>query len=100
MRVMSLPLLALIFLVSALWSSAAEPRASSYRMSFEELSRLTFTTSTLTAASARNTPGSTTVITQEMIRYSQARSIAELMDIFVPNVQWLRHHWEGDHLSL
>ena len=100
MRLIPSLLAVLTVFVTAMYSIAAEPGRFTNKMSFEELAKITITTSTLTATSARNTPGTTTVITQEMIRTSQARSIAELMDIYVPNVQWLRHHWEGDHLGM
>lgn len=56
--------------------------------------------STLTKSNSRERPAAVTVITQEMIRSSQARSLFELLDIYVPHVQWNKHHWEADHLGV
>ncbi|MBN2019466.1 MAG: TonB-dependent receptor [Sedimentisphaerales bacterium] len=54
----------------------------------------------LTEAKPRLVPAVGTTITEEQIRSSGARSLFELLDIHVPNLQWIRHHWEADHLGL
>jgi iron complex outermembrane receptor protein len=57
-------------------------------------------TATLTEVKPRLVPAAMTTITEEQIQASGARSLFELLDIYVPNLQWIRHHWESDHLGL
>ncbi len=57
-------------------------------------------TATLTKSKPRMVPAAVTTITAEQIQASGARSLNELLDIYVPNLQWIRHHWEADHLGL
>ena len=57
-------------------------------------------TATLTETSARTTPAAVTTITAEQIQASGARSLFELLDIYVPNLEWARNHWEADNLGL
>lgn len=57
-------------------------------------------TATLTETKQRLVPAAVTTITAEQIRSSGARSMYELLDIYVPNLQWSRHHWENDQLGL
>jgi len=55
---------------------------------------------TLTKTTPRLVPSAMTTITAEQIKASGARSLFELLDIYVPNLQWIRHHWEADQLGL
>jgi outer membrane receptor protein involved in Fe transport len=55
---------------------------------------------TLTETKPRLVPAAVTTITAEQIRSSGARSLFELLDIYVPNLQWSRHHWENDQMGL
>ncbi len=72
-----------------------------FEMSLEELMEVTIeSTATLTETSPRLVPAAVTTITEEQIRASGARSLFELLDIYVPNLQWLRHHWEADVMGL
>ncbi len=57
-------------------------------------------TASLTETSVRMTPAAMTTITAEQIQASGARSLFELLDIYVPNLQWSRNHWEADNLGL
>jgi len=57
-------------------------------------------TATLTQTKQRLVPAAVTTITAEQIKSSGARSLYELFDIYVPNLQWSRHHWENDQLGL
>lgn len=57
-------------------------------------------TASLTEVKPRLVPAAVTTITDEQIQASGARSLFELLDIYVPNLQWIRHHWESDHLGL
>ena len=70
-------------------------------MSIEELMEINIeSTATLTKTKTRLIPASVTTITEEEITASGARSLYELLDIYVPNLQWIRHHWEADHMGL
>jgi len=76
-------------------------QAELYEMSLEQLMEVTIESSaTLTHTSPRLVPAAMTKITQEQILASGARSLYELLDIYVPNLQWMRHHWEADVMGL
>jgi outer membrane receptor protein involved in Fe transport len=45
-------------------------------------------------------PAAVTRITKEDIWRSGARNLDELLDIFVPNFEIVKHHWEQQHLGL
>ena len=67
-------------------------------LSLEELMNEEITSAaTPTETSARITPAA---ITAEQIQASGARSLFELLDIYVPNLQCMRQHWGPDHLGL
>ena len=57
-------------------------------------------TATLTDTKPRLVPAAMTTVTDEQIKASGARSLFELLDIYVPNLQVIRHHWESDHIGL
>jgi outer membrane receptor for ferrienterochelin and colicins len=57
-------------------------------------------TATLTDTKPRLVPAAVTTVTAEQIKASGARSLFELLDIYVPNLQVIRHHWESDHIGL
>jgi outer membrane receptor protein involved in Fe transport len=84
----------------------AEPNESPEKgdfldMSLEELMNVEVrSTAALTQTTARMAPAAVTTITREQIQASGARSLFELLDIYVPNLQWIRHHGEADHLGL
>ena len=87
--------------------SASEKDASSKReenlfdMSIEQLMKMEVVSSaTLTESNPRLVPAAVTTITAEQIQASGARSLFELLDIYVPNLQWMRHHWEADVMGL
>jgi outer membrane receptor protein involved in Fe transport len=72
-----------------------------FEMSIEELMTIEVaSTATLTKTKPRLVPAAMTTITKEDIWSSGARSMYELLDIYVPNLQWLRHHWEADVMGL
>lgn len=58
------------------------------------------TPATLTETRANIVPAAMTRISQEDIHRSGARSLNELLDIYVPSLQWVRHHWELSHLGM
>ncbi|MBW8002278.1 MAG: TonB-dependent receptor plug domain-containing protein [Planctomycetes bacterium] len=51
-------------------------------------------------AGPRYVPSAVTKITQEQISMSGAHSLNELLEIYVPNLQFARQHWEGSHLGM
>lgn len=53
----------------------------------------------LTTVSRFKTPAASTRITAEQIEDTGARSLQELIEIHVPGVQWVRHHFEFSHLG-
>ena len=57
-------------------------------------------TASLTKTKARLVPAAVTTITKDDIQTSGARSLFELLDIYVPNLQWARNYWEADNLGL
>lgn len=54
----------------------------------------------LTKTTRRLTPATVTTITQDEIWSSGARYTDELLDIYIPNFQWIRHPWEYNHAGL
>jgi outer membrane receptor for ferrienterochelin and colicins len=58
------------------------------------------TPAALTETTRVAVPATVTQITQEDIHNSGARDLFELLDIYVPNFQWIRHHWELGHMGL
>jgi iron complex outermembrane receptor protein len=54
---------------------------------------------TLTETRRSKVPAAVTQITSNDINNSGARSLHELLDIHVPGVQWIRHHWEFSHIG-
>lgn len=54
---------------------------------------------TLTETRRFKIPAAVTQISSKDINNSGARSLHELLDIHVPGVQWIRHHWEFSHIG-
>ena len=73
---------------------------SLFDMSLEELMNMSVTSGTLTDTTRRYTPSAITVIDQKMIQSSGARSVDELLDIYVPNFQLIKHHFYPMHAGL
>ena len=70
-------------------------------LSMEDLMNVeVVSTATLTKTTPRLVPSAVTTITAEQIKASGARSLYELLDIYVPNLQVISHHWESDHMGL
>jgi iron complex outermembrane receptor protein len=53
----------------------------------------------LTETRRYKVPAAVTQISSNDIGNSGARSLHELLDIHVPGVQWIRHHWEFSHIG-
>jgi len=63
-------------------------------MSIEDLMNVEIaSTASLTKTKARLVPAAVTTITKEQIQESAARSLFELLDIYVPNLQWMHNNW-------
>lgn len=91
----------LLGLAAALASAKPGLAGELLELSLEELMSLQIRPAgSLTTSSARLGPSTVTTITQEDIQASGARSLNELLDIYVPNLQMIRHHWEARHLGL
>jgi outer membrane receptor protein involved in Fe transport len=75
--------------------------AELFEMSIEQLMEIEVeSTATLTETKPRLVPAAVTKITEEQIRLSGARSLDELLEIYVPNLQIVLHLWEPRHLGL
>ena len=76
-------------------------KADLTELSIEDLMNVeVVSTATLTDTKPRLVPAAVTYVTAEQIRGSGARSLFELLDIYVPNLQVIRHHYESDHMGL
>lgn len=91
--------------------SASEPAADVDKllsMNLEQLanvdvvtSSVTIPTGTLTATTPKSvSPATVTHISREMIQYSGARTLDELLDIFVPNLEIIRHTAHYSHIGI
>ena len=69
-------------------------------LSLEDLMNLEVSSASLTKVTRQTIPTAMTVISQEQIRDCGARSLYELLDIFVPNYQWARRFFEPDVMGI
>ena len=88
-------------LLAAASLQAAEPAPETFfDLSIEELLKLkVHQPAALTKTLSNSVPASVTTITAEDIRQSSARSLNELLEIFVPGLQYIDHHWGFSHLG-
>jgi outer membrane receptor for ferrienterochelin and colicins len=98
-------------LLQVLWACSAwaadgtptgsEKKENLFDKDITELMNVEITsTATLTQTSARLAPAAITTITEDQVQLSGARSLYELLDIYVPNLQWARNSWEADNMGL
>jgi outer membrane receptor for ferrienterochelin and colicin len=72
-----------------------------FAMSLEDLMNIPVTSTSLTTVSSgRVSPSTVTTITQQDIQNSGARSLNELLEIYVPNLQMILHSAGIRHLGL
>ncbi len=91
----------LIIFTATAQTFAANQKTDLTDLSIEDLMNVEIkSTATLTDTKPRLVPAAVTTITAEQIRASGARSLFELLDIYVPNLQIISHHWESDHVGL
>jgi iron complex outermembrane receptor protein len=70
-------------------------------MSLTDLMNIPVTSTSLTTvASGRVSPSTVTTITQKDIQNSGARSLIELLEIYVPNLQMILHQADARHMGL
>jgi iron complex outermembrane receptor protein len=103
----SLPLFVLVMILAvgvrtfAQEQGGSKPSADLTEMSLQDLMNVEVaSTATLTDTKPRLVPAAVTVVTAEDIKASGARSLFELLDIYVPNLQVIQHHYESDHMGL
>ncbi len=71
------------------------------QMDLEQLMRVQVDGSaTLTPTATRRMPASITTIDRRMIDNAGARSLFDLLEIYVPNFHYLPHHWEAPHMGM
>jgi len=89
------------FISSTLAAQEAAKPENLFELSLEELMNVEITSmASLTSATRRLQPSAITTITEADIQASGARSLYELLDIYVPNLQWIRNWWEPDDIGL
>ncbi len=69
-------------------------------LSLEQLVNVQVDIGTLGTAELRKVPASVTTITAQDIKESGARNLNELLEIYVPDLLYLRHNWEADHVGI
>jgi outer membrane receptor for ferrienterochelin and colicins len=86
----------------ALWGKVQEEKSNKFDdMSLVELMNVEVQpVGTLTKTeSPRYVPSAVTTITKDQIQISGAHSLNELLEIYVPNLQYAIQHWEASHLG-
>lgn len=74
--------------------------ADLFELSLEELVNVSVaSSSTLTQTEERLVPAAVTQILRENIAGSSARTLNELLQIYVPGFQLIRHHFGGSHIG-
>lgn len=68
-------------------------------MSLEDLVKVQVGAGTLSGSGLREVPATLTTITSQDIKDSGARNLDELLEIYVPNMLYLRHSWGSDHIG-
>ena len=90
-----------IFIILMGSAAPAQVNAGIYDLSLDELYKLRIESgASLTKTEAGKTPASVTLITREMIEESGARSLDELLEIYVPNYMRLRQSTGGPSFGL
>ena len=69
-------------------------------MSIEDLVNVRVNIGTLGGSELRKVPATVTTITSQDIQESGARNLDELLEIYVPNMLYLHHSWNGDHIGM
>lgn len=80
-------------------NSHAIPLETLSQMSIEDLMMVQVDVGTLSGSEYRKVPAAVTTITSDDIQNSGARNLDELMEIYVPDMLYLRHSWGEDHVG-
>jgi len=71
-----------------------------YDLPLAELLKIVVTEAgSLTPSSLKQTPAAITRIHEQQIIDSGARTLFELLDIYVPGMQWIHHQWGANHIG-
>ena len=71
-----------------------------FDLSIQELMQVNINSiASLSPTTSDKDPAAVTTITVNDIEHSGARDVMELLEIFVPNVHYIRHHWEASHMG-
>ncbi|MCJ8347473.1 TonB-dependent receptor plug domain-containing protein, partial [bacterium] len=73
---------------------------ASLELSLGNIFDLSVETGSLTNSSIQEHPASITIITNQQIQDSGARRLDELLEIYVPNLQRMRHFFGMDHIGV
>lgn len=89
-----------IFILSFCQNTFSEtPDSNIMELSIEQLMKVKIDSGTLTGSNRRIVPANVTTISSDDIESSGARSIQELLEIYVPGVQILNHDYEAPILG-
>jgi len=100
-KMIGLTLLVVFFLPIQIFAQEQVKSEDLFRMTIEELMQVKVVSSAaLTEIEQPLTPAAVTRITQEQIELSGARSITELLDIYVPNIQVMKHSFARSHIGM
>jgi iron complex outermembrane receptor protein len=90
-----------LFLPGTIIAENAPPTAELLEMSLEDLMNIPVTSTSLTPVeSNRFNPSTATVITRQDIQNSGARDLFELLEVYVPNFQWVFHGCKPRHFAI
>ena len=72
-----------------------------FDLSLAELMEIeVLSSASVTPSSEQLQPAAVTRITQKMIKHSGAKNLMSLLEVYVPNLHYLPHHWEASHIGL
>lgn len=88
-------------LLSASVSWSVDSQTDLFELSLEQLMELeVLSSATMIPTQKDLEPASVTHIDQSMIRRSGAASLLDVLEIYVPNLHYLPHHWEPRHIGM
>ncbi len=100
-KIIGLVLLLVFFLPIQIYAQEQVKPEELFRMTIEELMEVKVVSSAaLTEIEQHLIPAAVTKITHEQIELSGARSITELIDIYVPNIQVMKHSFARSHIGM
>lgn len=89
------------FLGLMLPSAALQAQDELFDLTLAELMQIeVLSTASVTPSSEQLQPAAVTRITEHMIQHSGAKNLMSLLEIYVPNLHYLPHHWEASHIGV